>query len=83
MNTTTERFREYQICLEGKLGERWLRGFEGLEVKTTADNQTIILGAFDQSALHGLLTIIRDLGVPLISVQRNPVTKECPYESGD
>lgn len=61
---------QYQICLEGNLDERWLRWFEGLEVETSAGPQTIILGEFDQSALHGLFNLIRDLGVTLISVQR-------------
>jgi len=67
---STNRSTCYQICLEGKLDERWLRWFEGLEVDASADNQTIICGEFDQSALHGLLNRIRDLGVILISVQR-------------
>ena len=69
--TTTDQSTRYQICLEGILDERWLRWFEGLEVTSNADNQTIILGEFDQSALHGLFNRIRDLGVTLISVQRN------------
>lgn len=67
---------QYQICLEGILDERWLRWFEGLEVQTNADDQTIIRGAFDQSALHGLFNRIFDLGVTLISVQRHP-DEEC------
>ena len=70
--TTTDQSTRYQICLEGILDERWLRWFEGLEVTSNADNQTIILGEFDQSALHGLFNRIRDLGITLISVQRNP-----------
>jgi hypothetical protein len=69
---STDRSTQYQICLEGILNERWLRWFEGLEITTNVDNQTIIRGEFDQSALHGLLNRIRDLGVTLISVQRQP-----------
>ena len=68
--TSSDRSIQYQICLEGKLDERWQRWFEGLEVETSADNQTIISGEFDQSGLHGLFNRIRDLGVTLISVQR-------------
>ena len=73
---STTRSTYYQICLEGILDERWLRWFEGLEVKANADNQTIISGEFDQSALHGLFNRIRDLGVTLISVQRHTDKKE-------
>jgi len=69
---STNQTIHYQICLEGILDERWMRWFEGLEVTASADNQTIIRGAFDQSALHGLFNRIRDLGITLISVQRYP-----------
>ena len=75
---STDRSTHYQICLEGKLDERWLRWFEGLEVKASADDLTIIHGEFDQSALHGLFNRIRDLGVTVISVQRHPDGKESP-----
>jgi hypothetical protein len=75
----TDRSTHYQICLEGILDERWLRWFEGLEVKASADNQTIIRGEFDQSALHGLFNRIRDLGVTLISVQSQPDRKESSH----
>lgn len=76
---TTYRSTHYQICLEGILDERWLRWFEGLEIKASADDQTIIRGEFDQSALHGLLNRIFDLGVTLISVQRHPDRKESSH----
>ena len=69
---STDRSTHYQICLEGILDERWLRWFEGLEIEASADDQTIIRGEFDQSALHGLFNRIRDLGVTIISVQRQP-----------
>ena len=68
---STDRSTHYQICLEGIIYERWLRWFEGLEVKVNADDQTIIRGEFDQSALHGLFNRIRDLGITIISVQRH------------
>lgn len=66
---STDRLNHYQICLEGKLDDRWLRWFDGLEVKISDNNQTIICGEFDQSALHGLFNRIRDLGITLISVK--------------
>lgn len=66
----------YQICIDGILDERWMRWFEGLEVTSSADNQTTICGEFDQSALHGLFNRIRDLGITILSVQRHPGRKE-------
>ena len=68
---STDRSTHYQICLEGKLDERWLRWFDGLEVSSNPDDQTIINGEFDQSALHGLFNRIRDLGITILSVQRH------------
>jgi hypothetical protein len=76
----TDRSTHYQICLEGILDDRWLRWFEGLEVTSSADDQTIIRGEFDQSALHGLLNRIRDLGITLISVQCYPIQTEPAQE---
>jgi hypothetical protein len=72
---STHQSTHYQICLEGILDERWLRWFEGLEVTSSADDQTIIRGEFDQSALHGLFNRIRDLGITIISVRRHPDKK--------
>ena len=76
---STERSTHYQICLEGILDERWLRWFEGLEIEINSDDQTIIRGEFDQSALHGLFNRIFDLGATLISVQRYPGRKESSH----
>ena len=67
---STDRTTHYQICLEGKLDERWLRWFEGLDVAPLPEGETVISGEMDQSALHGVLNCIRDLGLELISVQR-------------
>ncbi len=62
----------YQIRVQGHLDERWLRWFEGLDVAQHPGGETIIRGAMDQAALHGVLNRIRDLGLELISVQRDP-----------
>jgi len=60
----------YQIRIEEHLDERWLRWFEGLDVSPLPEGETLISGEMDQSALHGVLNRIRDLGLALISVQR-------------
>jgi hypothetical protein len=61
----------YQIRFQGQLDQRWLRFFEGLEISTLQEGETVIRGAMDQAALHGILNRIRDLGMELISVQRS------------
>ena len=37
---STDQSNHYQICIEGKLNDRWLRWFEGLEVISSPDGQT-------------------------------------------
>jgi hypothetical protein len=69
MNPITKHFT-YQIRIEGHLDERWLRWFEGSDVSPLPEGETVISGEMDQAALHGMLNRIRDLGLELISVQR-------------
>jgi hypothetical protein len=64
----------YQIQIQGRLNESWSRWFDDMEiaVKSDANRPTItsLTGEVaDQSALHGVLNRIRDLNIPLISVQ--------------
>jgi hypothetical protein len=59
----------YEIRVQGHLGTRWAAWFDGLTLTYGSDGTTIIDGPVaDQAALHGLLQKIRDLGLPLISV---------------
>jgi hypothetical protein len=60
-----------EIRLEGHLDERWTDWFEGLTITRNANGETRLTGlVVDQAALHGLLRKVRDLGLPLISVNR-------------
>lgn len=59
----------YQIRIKGHLGQRWMDWFEGLTITLEEDGNTLLNGpVLDQSALHGILKKIRDLGLPLLSV---------------
>jgi hypothetical protein len=61
----------YEIRIKGHLDERWTARFDGLSMRLEADGTTVISGPVpDQSALHGLLQRIRDMGLPLVSVVR-------------
>ena len=63
----------YQIRLKGHLGSQWTDWFEGLTLRLEEDGDTLLTGpVVDQSALHGLLKKVRDIGLPLISVNRVP-----------
>lgn len=65
----------YEISLKGHLDERWACQFGGMSIKNTLDLQgfpiTVLSGTIvDQAALHGVITRIRDIGIPVISINR-------------
>jgi len=61
----------YQIRLRGHLGPPLTTWFGDLTVTHEADGNTRLTGPLvDQAALHGLLKRVRDLGIPLLSVNR-------------
>ena len=61
--------RDYQIKIEGHLSRQRMDWFEGLTITLEEDGNTLLAGSvIDQSALHGILKKIRDLGMPLLSV---------------
>ncbi len=61
----------YQIRIKGHLGAQWADWFEGLNITLEDQGETCLSGpVVDQAALHGLLKKVRDLGLPLISVNR-------------
>ena len=59
----------YRIRIKGHLSHDWSDWFGGLTITLEDNGETLITGSVvDQSALHGLLRKIRDLGLPLVSV---------------
>jgi hypothetical protein len=60
----------YAIRIKGHLDQRWVDWFDGLSFTHDSDGTTLLAGMLaDQAALHGVLNKIRDLGLPIISVQ--------------
>jgi hypothetical protein len=61
----------YQIRITGHLSGQWQEWFGGLTITLEENGQTAFTGpVMDQAALHGLLRKVRDLGLPLVSVNR-------------
>ena len=55
--------------MRGQIDAHWSEWFEDLTITHTDEGETILSGAIaDQAALYGLLAKLRDLGLPLISV---------------
>ena len=70
---------EYEIKVKGHLDEQQSYWFEDLTITTGFSEHGTPITTFtgslvDQAALHGLLAKIRDMNLPLISV--NPVESE-------
>jgi len=61
----------YQIVVKGHLDREWSEWFGGLTITLADTGETILSGPIvDQTALHGVLIKIRDLGLPLLSLTR-------------
>ena len=59
----------YQIRVKGHLGPQWTDWFGGLAIAVEEDGDTLLTGpVVDQAALYSLLKKVRDLGMPLVSV---------------
>ena len=70
-----DRPGHYQIRMQGSLDEFWLEHLEGLEILTTTwgsyPQVTQINGWLaDQTALAGLLDLLNDLGMVILTVER-------------
>lgn len=58
-----------EIQVKGRIDKDWSDWFAGLAIAHTEENHTVLTGSLlDQAALFGLLTQIRNLGLPLVSV---------------
>lgn len=60
----------YQIRLRGNLDQQWSNWFDGMEITTEEEGDTLLTGLVqDQAALLGLIRKVRNLGITLVSVQ--------------
>lgn len=67
----------YRITIKGHLDPEWSDWFDGLTVTLVDNGETMLIGPLiDQTALHGVLIKIRDLGLPLLSLTRIETGRE-------
>jgi hypothetical protein len=61
----------YEIRVQGQLDQHWSAWFNGLAISYDADGNTVLRGPLvDEAALHGVLSKVRDLALPLLAVSR-------------
>lgn len=66
-----------EIRVKAQLDEHWSDWFDGLTITHTDQNETVLTGhVVDQAALHGLLAKVRDLGLPIVSVNLSEMTDQ-------
>ena len=71
-----------EIKVRGQIDRNWADWFGGLTITHTENGETVLTGSVrDQAALHGLLSRLADLGLPLVSVTSTGMSVEKP--SGD
>jgi hypothetical protein len=68
-----------EITIKKQIDCNWSEWFEGLTIRHTEQDETILSGTvFDQAALYGLLTKLRNLGLSLVSVNSMEVEPTSP-----
>ena len=69
----------YEIRVKGHLNKHRSDWFGGLTITNVEDGDAVLSGEIvDQSALHGVLTRVRDLGLPLLAVKRIDPSRKDP-----
>jgi hypothetical protein len=67
----------YYITVQGHLDGTWSEWFDGLTITNQENGTTVLAGHIvDQTALHGILNKVRDLGLPLVAVRPGEPTPE-------
>jgi predicted mannosyl-3-phosphoglycerate phosphatase (HAD superfamily) len=68
--------QQIEIYFRGIINQQWSEWFDGLTISHSDRNETILTGPVaDQAALYGIISHLRDLGLPLISVSSKEISE--------
>ena len=62
-----------KITIQGHLDKKLKNSFDGMKISYEGDNTILTGNLKDEAHMHGVLNIIRDLNIKLISI--NPTEK--------
>jgi hypothetical protein len=68
---------QVEILIKECIDARWTEWFAGFDLAAEPDGSTRLSGnVVDQAALHGVLELIRDFNMNLVSIQVTELTKK-------
>ena len=68
---------QVEIRFKGQIGEQWSEWFGGLDISHSDLGETVLTGSVaDQSALYGIISRMRDLGLQLTMVSSEEIHQE-------
>ena len=71
INAPSSNAQSYEIRLKDHINSQRTDWFDGLTITLAENGDTLLTGpVVDQTALHGLLKKVRDLGMSLVSVNQ-------------
>jgi hypothetical protein len=71
---------QVEVRVKGRINEQWSEWFGGLTISHSDPDETVLTGLVaDQSALYGIISRLRDLGLELTSVNSRK-TKDDSHE---
>ncbi len=66
-----------QVRVKGHLRGEWSNWFENLTITNDPDGEAVLTGTLvDDTALYGVLMKMRDIGLSLLTFQRDPLQEE-------
>jgi hypothetical protein len=69
--------QQIEIHFKGQIDQHWLEWFGSLSMNPTGTDEMVLTGVVvDQAALYGIISHLRDLGLPLISVNSKEINED-------